>query len=314
MPRLQVKPDERRVDIETGESVLAALRREGLPITSVCDGNARCSTCRVRVEEGIAAAEPRNEAEAALAGRLSFTPDVRLACQMRVRGDATIRRLALDADDTDLIAQAVHGAGGAAIGQERRLAILFSDIRGFTAFSEHLPPYDVIHVLDRYFNVMGRVVERHRGRVDNYIGDGMLAVFGEHGDADDALDAVAAGLEMLDQMRHFQDYTRRLYGKVLDMGIGIHWGDAVVGALGTPTSRRVTVIGDAVNFASRIEAANRAAGTRLLVSEDVRAALGRRVVVGCSASLSVKGKSGVHVLYEITGLPAGDGQACTSGA
>ena len=302
MARLEIKPDDVFVDIVANESALAAMRRAGVACTSVCDGHARCSTCRVRVESGLSSAEPRTEAEEALATRLSFTPDVRLACQLRVQGNATLRRLALDDDDTRLIAQSFHDTEGGAIGQERRLAILFSDIRDFTAFSESLPPYDVIHVLDRYINVLGRVIERHHGRIDNYIGDGMLAVFGTHGNEQDAYDAVAAGLEMLEHLAGLGDYVRRLYGKSLDIGIGIHWGDAVVGAVGTPSSRRMTVIGDSVNFASRVEAANRGAGTRLLVSQAVRDALEERIITGCQAAQAVKGKSGMHTLYEVTGL------------
>lgn len=303
MPLIKVLPEGCEVEIPADETLLQAARRMGKPFTSACGGNARCSTCRVHIENGVEACAPRSEKEAAMAERLSFTPNVRLACQLKLNGPATIRRLALDDADAEVMSRAAMLNGGeATVGQERRLAILFSDIRGYTAFSENLPPYDVIHILDRYFNAMGRIIESHGGRIDNYIGDGLLAVFGMGQNCKDPMDAVKSGLEMLVRLDEIRNYTMRLYGKSFDIGIGIHWGDAVMGSLGTPASRRLTVIGDAVNFASRIESANKEAGTNLLVSEETYQILKDRVIVGRIATLPVKGKTGAYRLYEITGL------------
>lgn len=305
MPLVKVLPEECEAEVDAGETLLHAARRLGKPMTAACGGNARCSTCRVHVEEGLDACLPRNAQEQAIADRLSFTPDVRLACQLKLGGNATIRRLALDAADIEVMAQqAKMSQEDATIGQERRLAILFSDIRGYTSFSEHLPPYDVIHILDRYFNAMGKIIERNGGRIDNYIGDGLLAVFGMDGNCKDPLNAVKSGLEMLVALGECQQYAMRLYGKNFEIGIGIHWGDAVIGSLGTPASRRLTVIGDSVNFASRIESANKEAGTSLLVSEETYQMIKPHVVVGRIATLPVKGKTGAFKLYEITGLTA----------
>jgi hypothetical protein len=112
-------------------------------------GHAR-STCRVEVMDGIADCAPRTDAEQVLADRLGFAPRLRLACQTVASADPTMRLLILD-DDVALVDQRRRGAEPGAAGEERKLAILFSDIRGFTAFSEILPP----HMLNRYFHAMG---------------------------------------------------------------------------------------------------------------------------------------------------------------
>jgi len=302
MPRLKLLPEDCTLEVGENESVLSAARRAGLAFTSACGGQARCSTCRVHVESGLENCGPRTDKEIAMADRLAFTPDLRLGCQLHLKGDATLRRLALDQRDVEVMQSAAGTGSLTLVGQEKRIAIFFSDIRGFTNFSERLPPFDVIHVLNRYFNEMGQIVEKNEGCVDNYLGDGLMAIFGVPKPCDAPIRAVTAGLQMLEALEDFKAYMQRLYGLSFDIGIGIHWGDAVVGSLGTAKTRRTTAIGDAVNFAARIESANKDAGTRLLVSEQTFEAIKDRVVPGRIVALPLKGKSGVHSLYEITGL------------
>ena len=95
---------------------------------------------------------PRNAREKALARRLGFDPAIRLACQTTVTGDVTLRRLVLDDEDVAVTSQLSGGAIPGIVGQEQRLAILFADIRSFTPFAEAMLPYNVIHVLNRYFH------------------------------------------------------------------------------------------------------------------------------------------------------------------
>src|SRR5205823_2021560 len=150
----------------------------GIPHAHACGGQARCSTCRVQVVDGLDGCAPRTEKERALAIRLRFAPEVRLACQTTVSADVRIRRLVLDQTDVELVDQSeAHGASEP-IGEERSLAIMFADIRGFTPFAEPLLAYDVVHALNRYYDEVGRVIAEHHGQIDNYMGDGLLAVFG----------------------------------------------------------------------------------------------------------------------------------------
>src|SRR5205814_4021794 len=120
-------------------------------------GHARCSTCRVLVLEGRANLAPRTEDEVRLAVQKGLEDDIRLACQARVLGPITIRRLVLDDCDHALAAASTPHTSG----REVTLAVLFSDIRGFTPFAESHLPYDVVHILNRYFQRTGEAVLRH---------------------------------------------------------------------------------------------------------------------------------------------------------
>ena len=312
--RLDVQPDGREVEVAPGETILQATLRAGVPHAHACGGQARCSTCRVFVSRGTEQLPPRNARERALAERLGFEPRVRLACQVAPQGDVAIRRLVLDDEDLALTNQLGRRAADAPTeGREQQVAILFADIRGFTAFAEPLPPYDVIFVLNRFFNTMGRAIERHGGTINNYMGDGLMALFGvnmrasEEGAAREPspeapLAAVRAGLEMLDAAAAQRPYFAATYGTEWEIGVGIHYGPAVIGSLGYGRSRRLSAIGDAVNLASRIEAANKIAGTRLLVSEPTYSLVGAQATAGRTVRLPLKGKRGEHTLYEVVGL------------
>lgn len=99
----------------------------------------------------------------------------------------------MDEADIKLIAQPREGQAFGAVGEEKRATILFADIRGFTTFAEKQLPYDVIHVLNRYFDAMRQVIERHGGYIDNYMGDGLLALFGVHDTAVNSAEQATPG-------------------------------------------------------------------------------------------------------------------------
>ncbi|MBI3158368.1 MAG: adenylate/guanylate cyclase domain-containing protein [Chloroflexi bacterium] len=294
-------PDSRTVQGERGQSLLQASLQNGIPHTHVCGGNARCSTCRVAVLQGQDNLEPRNRLEQVLADRLDFPPFIRLACQARLKGGAVeVRRLVLDLDDVALASQLQRRGLPTAVGQERELAILFSDIRGFTSFAERLLPYDVVHALNRYYSRVGEAIYRHGGEINNYMGDGFLALFGLSGTpGSPAADAVEAGLEMLQALEELKPYFEKTYGAGIDIGIGVHMGPAVVGEMGARDPKRISVVGDAVNFASRIEEANKTTGTRFLISQDVYERVKDRVQIGRRFPFSPKGKTGDYSIYEV---------------
>ncbi|HEY5573933.1 MAG TPA: adenylate/guanylate cyclase domain-containing protein [Anaerolineales bacterium] len=303
MPSIHFIPDDKTVTVEAHETILQSAMRAGIPLTHDCGGKARCTTCRILILDGaMAYVSPRNEKEAVLAGQLGFEPIIRLACQTLVTGDIRIRRLVLDDSDISLTRLAGPGSSTASVGSEKYLAILFADIRNFTHFAEKQLPYDVIHFLNRYFYHMRQVVERNKGYINNYMGDGLLALFGLDDPANAAERAVHAGLEMLREMENLQPYIKQTYGQNLQMGVGIHYGDVVIGNLGNAASERSMVIGDAVNVASRIESCNKIASTRLLVSAAVYDQLGDRVTVGKKSNFTLKGKEDEFQLYEILSL------------
>lgn len=303
MPRVTCLPDAVEIPVADDATLLDAMVREGVPVAHACGGNARCSTCRVRVLAGLEHCAPRTDDETAIACRLRFDPETRLACTTRVDGDVRVRRLVIDARDEQLVTQVGPGAvANAAVGRVASLAILFADIAGFTSMAERLPPYDVVHLLNRYFDQVGRPIGRHGGCVANYMGDGLLALFGHDDPRGGAFAAVRAGLEMLAEAEDLDAYTRELYGLRFGIRVGIHFGAVVVGDLGAGRSRRESVIGDAVNVASRIEAANKELGSRLLVSAAVLEIVREAVVTDRSLDVVLKGRSGRHALHEVTAL------------
>src|SRR5688572_12997139 len=179
MSQIYYHPDEREVAVNDTETILKVSLRSGIPHTHVCGGKARCSTCRVMIVDGLDNLNPRNAPEQAMADRLKFSPDICLSCQTTFQGSIRLRRPVIDDEDIELDDQTVRGReSGEAVGSEKRIAILFSDVRGFTTFSEAVPAYDVIHALNRYFHQIGQVITHHGGYIDNYMGDGVMALFG----------------------------------------------------------------------------------------------------------------------------------------
>src|SRR5216110_3357440 len=141
MPALEILPDQCVCEIGCDDTILAASLRAGIAQTCVCGGNARCSTCRVLILEGIEHCSERTAKEQLLAERLAFAPEIRLACQTRVTGNVKLRRLVLDDEDVQLTNQIERGgsesvAAIAPAGEERSMVILFVDIRDFTGFAE----------------------------------------------------------------------------------------------------------------------------------------------------------------------------------
>jgi len=303
MPQATFLIDDRVVPVASGETLLHASLRAGIPHAHACGGHARCSTCRVSVVDGVEHCAPRTSPERALADRLGFTPEVRLACQLMLTGDVTVRRLVLDDRDLDLADMRTDRNPLAPIGEERPLAIMFADIRGFTAFAEPLMPYDVVHALNRYYDAVGRAIAEYHGVIDNYMGDGLLALFGFEEPAAGVAHAVAAAHAMIAAVEQLKPYFETVYGRSFDIGIGIHYGEVIVGAVGSAGHRRVTAIGDAVNVASRIETATKTLGARILVSHEARAALGAYGRGSIAHRVTLPGRSGEFVLYDISTPP-----------
>jgi adenylate cyclase len=294
-------PDEIVVDAAPGETLLAAARRAGVPLASACGGEAACTTCRVVVVEGGDGLAPPPPEEAAVLAPLGSDAALRLGCRARVQGPVVVRRLVIYENDEAVTAWWKEAPEP--MGRERMVGVLFADLRGFTAFSEALLPYDVVHVLNRFYSLADGAVGRHGGRIATYMGDGLMALF-LAGEAEDepALRAVRAGLDLIAAVGAWKAYLIVLHGRALEVSVGVHYGPAVVGSLGSGDSRIFTAIGDTVNTAARIEQANRAFGTSLLVSEAVVRVLGERLVATAQAPIALAGKTGHHVLHAVEGV------------
>jgi len=302
MPKIRYLPDDKEIEIAAGETILQGAVRAGIALAHICGGNGRCSTCRVIVLEGLEHFAPRNSKEQAIAEQLHFDAPVRLACQTTVTGRVTLRRLVLDDEDVELSSLFIRGVEPGLTGVEKHALILFGDIVGFTSFAESLLPYDVIHVLNRYFHRLGEVILRHGGHIDAYMGDGFMALFEADDPKEGALLAIRAGLEMIEAVQKLGPYLKELYQRGFEIRLGLHYGQVVAGTLGAPGNKKMTVIGDAVNLASRIEAANKRVGTHFLISADAYALVKEHVRLGQRTRLTLPGKSGKYTLYEVIGL------------
>lgn len=303
MPKIVCLPDKREFEAGRGKTILEGALLAGIPHAHACGGNAKCSTCRVWILDGLEQCEDRNEAERALSTSLGFGPEVRLACQTRLRGDVKLRRLVLDEADLEITSQLAKDRFGRC-GESKAIAVLFCDIREFTAFSRTLSSYDVMFVLNRYFYQVGEVIESNRGYVDNFIGDEVMALFGIDDDPLAPLCAVKAGLEVLATIDRLKPYMDAMYGRHFDVGVGIHYGEAVIGSVGSRKREMLTAIGDTVNVASRIEQANKEAGTRMLISENLYERVKDAAVVKDFVRVKLRGTSDRITLYEISGIHA----------
>ncbi len=301
MPQLTSLPDNVAFECQPGESVLKAAKAAGIPFASACGGKAKCSTCRIWILEGAESLPAKHEAEAQLTERLALSEAIRLACQVRPTGDMVFRRLVLDALDLRIASQLDRRVESKS-GELKQVAVFFSDVAGFTTFSETLPPYDVMYILNRYFAQVGSIIERNNGYIDKFLGDGLMSVFGIEDEPDAPLRAVNAGLETLAAIDRLQPFFTTMYNIDFDVRIGIHLGDAVVGSIGSIGHERITVVGDAVNVASRIEAANKEAGTRFLISEPLYEEVKEDVEVSDFVRVRLRGTTDRITLYEIGSL------------
>jgi adenylate cyclase len=280
-------PDGRVVEVTPGTSVLEASHLAGIPHASVCGGRGRCSTCRVRVRGEIRSIDPPAEDELRVLRRIGATSNVRLACQLRPRGAVEV---------TPLLPPFAHAADGRrrvdfAQGSEREIAILFADIRGFTALSEGRLPYDVVFVLNRYFAAIGRAIEAAGGHVDKFIGDGVMALFGiERGAQAGCREALVAARLMSVRLPELNASLRAELDRPLRIGIGIHCGPTIVGEMGYGNAAAITAIGDAVNTASRLESLTKNFACELVVSEETVSRAGLDLSAFPQREIEIRGK------------------------
>ena len=281
------------VRVGPGTSVLEASRLNGIAHYSVCGGNGRCSTCRVRVLASDAALPPPNTVEQATLARIHAGPDVRLACQLRPQGALTVARL-LEPPQARMAQFADTPP------RELDIAVLFCDLRSFTALSERQLPYDVVFLLNRYFDIVGNAVAASGGVVDKFIGDGAMAVFGLESDLPSACRAALRCAAMIRQnICQMNEELRRDMGLTIDVGIGIHAGSAIIGQMGFAGHMSQTAIGDTVNVASRLEGVSKDLGAPIVASHDVMSRQDRPTGDLQAMSVTIRGRETGLVVYPL---------------
>ena len=308
MPKVTYFQEGVTAEASPGQTLLEVSIERRIPHLQQCGGNARCTTCRVQVLDGLFNLSPPNPVEQGVATQRGWDAFTRLACQSRVQGDVVIRRLLTDASevvalDLDELAGRALGAG-----EELDLAVLFSDIRDFTTYSEQNLPHDVVHMLNRYFTAAVEPVLTNNGFIDKYIGDGLLAVFGVRDKTPEQIckNAVRAALGMLAAAERLSVAFAHEFCVPLRIGIGVHFGPAILGRIGHPKKRQLTVIGDTVNTASRIESMTKPMGVSLLLSDAIVSRLPGMLKLGPPKEVLLKGKAACTLLYPCFGFTESD--------
>jgi adenylate cyclase len=188
-------------------------------------------------------------------------------------------------------------------GEKLTVTILFSDLRSFTSISERMDPQTLVGLLNEYFTEMVEAVLAEDGVVDKYIGDAIMVVFGApEPEANDALRAVRSAVGMRKALARLNARLAERGVPALRTGIGIHTGEVIAGSIGHEEQRQYTVIGDAVNLASRLETATKDLGVNLLISEHTYELVKDHVVARPVKEITVKGRAQPVMTYEVTGL------------
>jgi adenylate cyclase len=296
-------PGGRRIRVTPGPTVLEISRGAGIPHASVCGGRGRCSTCRVRVGAGLDELPSPSPEEQRVLKRVRVAPNVRLACQTRPTRNLEVTPLL----PPNATARDGLRRPGYLQGTEQEIAILFADLRAFTQLAENKLPYDVVFLLNRYFRSMGQAIEHAGGRVDKFIGDGVMALFGVvSGPEQGCREAIAGARAMANTLDELNRALTHDLDQPLRIGIGIHAGSTIVGEMGYGDATGLTAIGDAVNTASRLEATTKEHGCQLIVSERVARRAGIDLSVFERRQIEVRGRKeplAVHVIPDARDLP-----------
>ena len=262
----------RTVRVPKGLSVLEASLRNNVPHASVCGGRARCSTCRIRIIGDCSALPEPSQREAFVLGRVGTSdPSIRLACQLRPATDLSFFQLFLP----HTMSADGHASNPTRIGQERYLVNMFVDMRGSTKMAEKRLPFDTVFIVNRFLGAVSQAVLESGGMPNQFVGDGMLALFGLSSTRQEAcrqaLRAAAMIAANVDELNKFLEHDLR---EPIRFGIGINGGEVIVGDIGYRDHMVFTALGDAVNVAARLQDMTKSLACEVVVSDEVRAAAG----------------------------------------
>ncbi|MEM9490497.1 MAG: protein kinase, partial [Myxococcota bacterium] len=252
------------VGARSGMSILDISHFGRIPHIDVCGGRAKCTTCRVRVIAGAENLSKRGEAETAVAERKRWPDDLRLACQARVTGPVTVRRLVLDDADRRLVKRELSQPGDA---EALTTCILAVAVLGMSDFAAAALPYDTVHVVNRVLAELGEPITQNHGRVVGCSGADMTAIFGQ-GSAEDATRALRCALRLRARLDMLNRYLLKHFGLALRLSTGLHVGEAVIGDIGYPRPSTGQAFGRGIAMAQRTVRAAAERELRVVASTD----------------------------------------------
>jgi adenylate cyclase len=288
----------RTVRVPKGLSVLEASLRNNVPHASVCGGRARCSTCRIRIIGDCSNLPEPSPREAFVLGRVGATdPSIRLACQLRPTSDLSFFQLFLP----HTVSAGSQASNPTRIGQERYLVSMFVDMRGSTKLAEKRLPFDTVFIVNRFLGAVSQAVIESGGRPNQFVGDGMLALFGLTANRPDAcrqaLKAAAMIAANVDELNKFLEHDLR---EPIRFGIGIHGGEVIVGDIGYRDHMVFTALGDAVNVAARLQDMTKALSCEVVISDEVRSTAGVSADALPQEEVAIRGRNEPMIVRTVT--------------
>lgn len=279
----------RTVRVPKGLSVLEASLRHNVPHASVCGGRARCSTCRIRIIGDCSDLPEPSQRESFVLGRVGSTdPSIRLACQLRPTTDLSFFQLFTP----HTMSANAHASNPTRIGQERYLVSLFVDMRGSTQLAETRLPFDTVFIVNRFLSAVSQAVIESGGQPNQFVGDGMLALFGLASSRQQASrQALRAAAEIGKNIEELNQFLSHDLPEPIRFGIGIHGGEVIVGDIGYRDHMVFTALGDAVNVAARLQDMTKLLGCEAVFSEEVRITAGLAADALPEQDVAIRGRN-----------------------
>ena len=258
----------RQVRVPKGLSVLEASLRNKIPHASVCGGRARCSTCRVKVVSDRSALPKPSGRESFVLARVGAgkDPSIRLACQLRPLTDVAVIPIMPPNVGVDFVRsrERVH------VGEEHFVVSMFVDMRGSTSLSEGRLPFDIVFLINRFVETVSRAITDAGGDPNQFVGDGVLALFGLNTDPATACrQALRAASLIESNIAHLNHQFATEVVEPVQYGIGIHAGEVIVGDIGFRDRTVFTALGDSVNVAARLQNLSKRFNCKAVISDEV---------------------------------------------
>ncbi len=282
-------PNGVKVRVPKGLTVLEASLRNNVPHASVCGGKARCSTCRIRVVGDLSALPEPSSRERFVLDRVgaSVDPAVRLACQLRPQKDIAFFLVF----PTQVNAALTRRAARIQPGAERYIVSMFIDMRRSTTMAEKRLPFDAMFIINRFVAAVSSAIEDAGGTPNQFVGDGILALFGLNKDpaiaCRQAIDAIAKIAANVEQLNH--DLVGDL-PEPIQFGIGVNGGEVIIGDIGYRDRIVFTALGDAVNVAARLQDMTKDLGCAAILSDEVCRTAGLAADALTTREVSIRGR------------------------